>query len=80
MSEMKIIDLSTLKEEDIRFTNEHEPWEESKELEMSFIQNSWGNNYNLWVDGQIVASFKTFKGLVNRAMPIIIQFNLKKVQ
>lgn len=78
---MKMYELSPeeLKDNDVVFNNEHLPEDEAYSIELSYNEKSWGGVYSLWVNGELDATFKTFKGLVGRATPHIAVHSLEKV-
>lgn len=82
MSEMKMFELSPeeLKEGDVEFNNSHRPEDEAYSIELSHSTAVFSGPYCLWVNGELVATFKTFKGLVGRALPHIAANFLEKVK
>ena len=77
---MKMTDLSDLETQDIEFNNSHLPEEEAFSIELSDCRNQPHlSDFHLWVNGELVATFKTFKGLATRTAKLIDQHNLERV-
>lgn len=70
-----------LEKESLAFNNEHNQDEESFEVILSGGQiSSWDNPFKLFVNGELEATFKTFKPFKTRAEKLIEKHNLKMVE
>lgn len=70
-----------LRDEELTFNNEDNLSEEAFELQIDNIQRaSWDSPFHLSVNGQMVASFRSFNGLQRRAIALIEANNLVQVE
>jgi len=69
------------KNEITTFNNAHNPEAEAFEIELDFSQlSTWDDPYKLFVNGELVASFKSFNGIHKRALALIAEHDLKVVR
>jgi hypothetical protein len=69
-----------LAQEDIVFDNSNNPDAEAFSIELSEIDSSWGDNFHLWVNGELRATFRSFNGLVRRAELLVNTNQLERVE
>ena len=76
---MTTINLSSeeIKNNIVEFNNAEREEEEARSIELGF--NDRTDSFLLWEDSELIATFKTFKGLMGRALPKIALNDLKKV-
>lgn len=72
---------SELQEQDIDFNNSDNLDAEAFEISVGASDSSisWAAPFHLWVNGQLVATFRSFNGLHNRANLLIVANNLHRV-
>lgn len=73
---MKITQSQLKEQGNITLNNEHEPWQEWQELGLGNPGHSWAE-FDLFLNGQCIGTYRSFGALMRRANPIIEQFNLK---
>lgn len=68
-----------LEANDIVFNNEERDEEEAYSVELSHSATLSGTPFHLWVNGELVSTYRTLNGLVNRATVLIGTRNLQRV-
>lgn len=68
-----------LAEQDIVFDNSNNLDAEAFSIELSESDNSWGDNFHLWINGELRATFRSFNGLCNRAELLVTTNHLERV-